>query len=224
MTRGRHFLLDPIILPASPGRIQPLWRFVAATAIVWSGLALYFVITYHPTSPPVTVEMPSWVPFWPIFAVPYLGMLFAAWLLPVAIRDAGRFRACLRAMTYAFLLVIPWWVLIPTRLHRPPMPEGWWVGVYQWLTVHDPPNCVLPCAHGIGATVAAWFLALDRPKWRWPLAGMLVVGIPSIALIGQHRPVDILIGTVAAIAGIFLAERFSGREQARFQALEKLPV
>jgi len=159
--------------------------------------------------------MPSWVPFWPAFALPYLGMLVAAWLLPVVISDAARFRACLRALVYAYLLIVPWWLLMPTILPRPPVPEDSWDGIYLWIAAHDRPHCVIPCAHGIGAVVAGWFVGLERPTWRWPLMGMLVVGMPSIALIGQHRPIDILLGVIAAATGIVIAEALNHREQSR---------
>jgi len=187
--------------------------------MVSSALGLYFIISLGQSVPATTVVMPSWVPFWPTFALPYLGMLLVPWLLPIAIRDAGRFRACLRAMIYAFLLVVPWWLLIPTRLHRPPMPEDWWVGPYYFSATIEPPHCVMPCAHGIGATVGAWFVGLDRPTWRWPLVGMLVLGLPSIAFIGQHRPIDILIGMIAVAVGIAIGEALNRRERAQLKML-----
>src|SRR5260221_4826476 len=111
----------------------PLWRFVASSLTVGLGLGVYLVIDHCQSAVPATVMMPSWVPFWPGFALPYLGMLLVTWLLPVAIRDAGRFRACLRALICAFLLVMPLWILTPTTLPRPPLPEGWWAGSYRWL-------------------------------------------------------------------------------------------
>jgi hypothetical protein len=124
----------------------------------------------------------------------------------MAIRDGAQFRACLTAFVCAFLLVVPWWILAPTTLHRPPLPLGWWFGPYRWLSEIDPPNNVMPCAHGIGPVVGAWFAARDRPGWRWPLVGMLVLGLPTIALVWQHRPVDIVLGALAATVGIILGE------------------
>jgi len=101
---------------------------------------------------------------------------------------------------------MPWWIVTPTTLARPPLPEGWWAAPYRWLTLVDPPNNVMPCAHGIGPVVGAWFAARDRPAWRWPLAGMVALGLPPIAFTWQHRPLDILLGTVAAGIGIVLGE------------------
>ena len=195
---------------SNTGRLQ---RFVAVTLLVWSGLGAYFFISINQDTA-TTVVMPEWVPFWPGFALPYLSMLLVAWLLPLAIRDPANFRACLRAMCYAFLFVVALWVLIPTRLQRPPLPEAWWAEPYRWLAHIDPPHCAMPSGHGIGPIAAAWFVGLERPAWRWPLIAMLALGLPSIAFVGQHRPIDILIGTAATVVGIVIGHAFIAKEPA----------
>jgi hypothetical protein len=211
--------------PAPAGEIGPLRRFVAISLTVWPALGVYFVIDRCQFIPPTTVVMPAWVPFWPTFALPYVGMLLVTWWLPLAIRDAGRFHACRRGFICAFLLVMPWWMLTPTTLPRPPLPEDWWAGPYRWITALDPPNNVMPCAHGIGPVVAAWFAGRDRPTWRWPLVGMLVLGLPSIALVWQHRPLDILLGTVAAAIGIAVGEMLNQQSKTAVgTSLQPTPV
>jgi hypothetical protein len=188
------------------GPISPIRRFIVATITILLALGLYFVIDRWQPVAPKPVLMPSWVPFWPVFALPYFSMLLVTCLLPVAIRDGARFRACLVAMICAFLLVMPWWIITPTTLPRPPLPEGWWAGPYRWLTAIDPPNNVMPCAHGTGVVIASWFVGRDRPTWRWPMVGMLVLGLPAISLVWQHRPFDIMLGTVASAIGIIVGE------------------
>ncbi|MBI5770188.1 MAG: hypothetical protein HZA93_20600 [Verrucomicrobia bacterium] len=153
-----------------------------------------------------TVVMPAWVPFWPAFAPVYLAMLFVPWVLPLSIRDTTKFFACLLALACGFLVIAGGWILIPTTLPRPPMPEGWWNEVYRGIVRIDAPNNVMPAGHALGPIVAAWFAGRDRPTWRRPLVGMLVLGLPSIALIWQHRPIDILIGIVIAAVGIAVGE------------------
>jgi hypothetical protein len=199
----------------SPGGvIGLLWRLAVMSVLCWPMLKLYAYLNDDLSAPRTTVVMPSWVPFWPAFAGPYLAMLWVTWLLPVTIRDTRRFWACLLAMACAYLLCIPGWILVPTTLPRPPLPEGWWAGLYRGLAAIDPPNNVMPAAHGVGPMVAAWFAGRDRPTWRWPLAGMLALGVPSIALIWQHRPIDIALGTVAAVVGIAIGEALVRRKQA----------
>ena len=166
--------------------------------------------------------MPAWVQFCPVFFIPYLGLLLITWLLPAAIRDAGLFRACLRANVCAWLLVMPWWILTPTAMARPLLPDGPWTESFGLLWACDQPYNVFPCAHGIGPVVAAWFAGRDHPTWRWPLAGILVLGLPSIALVWQHRPIDILLGTVAAVIGIAVGEALSRREQASLKGLDEV--
>ncbi len=206
-------------LPSSRVLIAPLRRFTAITVMVWPMLGLYMLINHHQPATQTTVVMPSWVPFCPAFFNPYCALIFVTWLLPVAIRDAGLFRACLWANICAWLLVMPWWILTPTMLARPPLPQGAWADTYQWLWTVDQPYNVMPCAHGIGPVVAAWFAGRDRPTWRWPLAMILVLGLPSIALTWQHRPIDILLGTVAAAIGIAFGETLNRRERAQLQTV-----
>jgi len=183
-----------------------LWRFIVNSVLVWSMFGVYAAINYHQPGSPTMVTMPSWMPFWPVFTVPYLAMLWVTWLLPAAIRDARRFFACWFGMFLAYAIVVTLWVSFPTTLPRPPVPDGWFAGIYRKLAALDPPNNIMPCAHGIGAMIAAWFVVYDRPTWRWPLVGMLGLGLSSVALVWQHRPIDIALGTIIAAIGIAVGE------------------
>ena len=199
-----------------------LWRFIVNSVLVWSILGVYMVINNHQPSSPTVLRMPSWVPFWPVFTVPYLGMLWVTWLLPIAIRNVRGFFACWFGMMFAYGLAVTLFVLFPTTLPRPPIPDGWGAGLYRGLAAIDPPNNVMPCAHGIGPVVAAWFTGRDRPTWRWPLIGMLVLGLPSIALVWQHRPIDIVLGIVAAAIGIAIGEALNRRVRTQpFKCLDE---
>jgi hypothetical protein len=200
----------------------PLRRFLVNTPIVGTMLGVYMLIDHHQSASPTTVPMPSWVPFCPAFFIPYFGLMLVTWLLPVAIRDAGLFRACVWANICAWLLVMPWWILTPTIMPRPPLPDSEWAYAFYWLWASDLPYNVTPCAHGIGPIVVAWFAGRDHPTWRWPLTGMWVLGIPSIALVWQHRPVDILLGTVAAVVGIAIGETLNRREQTGLKVWDEI--
>jgi hypothetical protein len=187
-----------------------LRRFLVNTLVVWPMLGLYLYINHHQPPPANTVLMPSFVPFCPAFLPLYIAMLFMTWLLPVAIPEPARFRACVRANVCAFLLVMPWWVFSPTVMPRPDLPAGVWRYVFDWIWTLDLPYNVRPCAHGIGPVVAAWFLAQSRPAFRWPLVLVVGFGLASIALIWQHRPIDIFLGIVAAAIGIIVATKLTG--------------
>ncbi|MCE9612145.1 MAG: hypothetical protein K8R23_18260 [Chthoniobacter sp.] len=202
--------------------IRPLRRFAVNSLVVWPMLGVYMFSNHHQPASPSTVLMPAWVPFSPSFIIAYIGLLLMTWLLPMAICDAGLFRACLRANVCAWLLVLPWWILIPTTMARPPLPEEPWTESFRLLWACDQPCNVFPCAHGIGPMVAAWFAGRDHPTWRWPLAGVLALAFPSIALIWQHRPIDILFGVAATVIGIVVGEAMSRRERASLKDLDEI--
>ncbi len=161
-------------------------------------MKLYLVINHHPAAGIATVEMPSWVPFSPSWLPVYFSLLWVTWLLPVAIRDAGRFRACMITNVVAWLLILPWWILLPTTMPRPLLSHGIWAPAFQWMWSVDEPNNITPCAHGTGPMVGAWFLGQELGRWRWLLLAVVLLALPSIALVWQHRPCDILLGGVAA--------------------------
>jgi hypothetical protein len=181
-------------------------RFAVITAIGSGMMAIYLVINRNQAGATTVVDMPGWVPFLPVLALPYLALLGVAWLLPLAIRDGLRFRACLLAATVGFILCAPWWILTPTEITRPPAPPDWWAAPWRWLIAVDRPTNITPCAHAVGPAVAAWFAGRDRPAWRWWLAAMLGLGLPTIAMTWQHRPVDILLGMSAAGLGVLAGE------------------
>ncbi len=191
-----------------------LRRLAANGALSWVMMLMYVFTNHRPSPATVTVEMPSWVPFCPWFLPPYLGLLVVTVLLPVSIRTPQRFRSCMLAYAGAFLLVMPWWVITPTMLPRPTLPEGIWAVAFTWLWKVDQPYNVMPCAHAVGPIVAVWFASREYPAWRWPLSVMLLLTLPSIAFVWQHRPLDILLGGIAAAAGIVTAERLAIRSRA----------
>jgi hypothetical protein len=183
------------------GVLGLLWRLGASSILNLAMLCVYTTINELPYAR-TTVVMPSWVPFWPVFAVPYLLMLLFIWVAPITIADTRRFWACLSALACAYLLITPWWIWVPTTLPRSPMPVGWGSHLYRGIANIDAPNNVMPCAHSMAPMVLAWFVGRDHPTWRWPLVGILAVGISSIIFIWQHRPIDILFGTIAAAIAI----------------------
>lgn len=189
------------------GELGPARRLVIAALATWPILGVYMIINHHQLGAPAILRMPSWVPFWPGFALPYTAMLVSTWLLPVSIRDPRRFRTCLWAIICGYAVVVPFWMFMPTTLPRPELPEGFWSIFFKWLWTADPPNNVTPCAHGIGPSVAVWFVSRERPTWRWPMVVFLLLGIPSIAFTWQHRPTDILMGLGIAFATIACFEK-----------------
>jgi hypothetical protein len=195
---------------ASAGPMRRTLRRIALLSVAGTAMLSVYLAIGHATHRGVlVVSMPEWIPFLPIMTIPYLALLGSAWVLPLAIRDERRFHSCLLAGIFAYLLVAPWWVLWPSELPRPPSPAGWWNAPYRLLAAVDAPTNVMPCAHVLAPGVAAWFTACDRPSWRWGLLALLALGLPTIAVTWQHRPVDIALGLLAAALGIVLARCIS---------------
>ena len=183
-------------------------RLLFSTVVSWPMMAIYLYVVHHPRIPPVELIMPGWVPFWPAMAPLYIVMLLITWLLPVAIRTGRYFFGCALANLLAYAFVMPWWIIAPTTLARPTSGHGTWTRIYDLFVAFDPPNNIMPCAHGMGPIVAVWFLCRERRELVWPLTTFLVLALPSVALVWQHRPIDILMGTGAAIVAIVIAEYF----------------
>lgn len=178
-------------------------------------MSIYLYICHNHPGPHTPVPMPTWVPFIPAFIIPYQAMLLMTWLLPLALDDDAQFRACIRALICGYLLVMPWWIFTPTLLPRPDLPGAPWTKAFLTLWSLDRPHNIMPCAHGIGPLITAWFTWRTHPRSLWPLVLVLAIGLPSIALVWQHRPIDIFLGTLAAIIGIMLGEALRRREQAQ---------
>jgi len=178
-------------------RALPLAALGAAFA------ACYALISHAPLRPPTEVAMPEGVSFIPEAAPLYLVMLPAGWFLPLLIRDEARYRACIRATVLAFALTTSLWLLIPTVLLRPPAPDGWLTAPWRLIACYDQPTNVFPCGHILAPTISAWFVGTERTSWRPWLALAWLAGAASIAMTWQHRPIDILAGTL--IAGLAIA-------------------
>jgi hypothetical protein len=180
-------------------------RFALSSFAGWGMMGVYLRTVHHPKGTPLQVTMPGWMPFSPAWVVPYLGLLGLTWFLPTVLSSGKRFLDYLLACVIGWGLIIPFWIFVPTYLPHPAVPEGIWFEAFNWLWTMDAPYNVMPCAHGVGPLVLVWYLWGDYPRWRWAWASILVFGLPSISLVWQHRPVDVVLGSVAALVGIFLS-------------------
>jgi hypothetical protein len=184
-------------------------KFLWLTLWAWGTLGLYLLIASLPARELSVVLMPPWVPFWPAWTPAYLLLLGAAWLLPMGITEEWRLKQCLIATSIAYACCMAWWIIHPTTMPRPPVDTVWHTLPYRRLIAIDPPRNILPAAHAIGPMVAAWFLTKEKPALGGWLMGSLVLAIPSIFLIHQHRPIDVLIGIAFAFIGILLATKMN---------------
>ncbi len=111
------------------------------------------------------------VPFWPIWAVPYLlsilwwmaSFIWAAWKM-----DDDRYRAFVAAALAVMLTAYAVYMLYPTYVERPAL-EGhsWQVELVRSIYSNDRLNNAFPSGHVYTTMLIALFWWDWRPKLRW---------------------------------------------------------
>ena len=172
-------------------------------SFLYLGLFALSCLTYFTISQvvqtPREVVMPSWVPFLPILAIPYLLQVVGSYVLALAIRDDARRRAAFYAYFASFAVTCLVWYFYPTVMHRPPAPDGWWNLPFAIMAGMDAPVNVVPAGHILMPVIIIWAFAYDHPKWLWWLVPAELLGAIAIVTTWQHRPVDVLIGIALAV-------------------------
>jgi hypothetical protein len=152
------------------------------------------------------VSMPAWVPFLPSLVWIYLGALVVPWFSLLAIDDPVRFRHCAVVHALAFVMLVTVWLLFPTKMLRPEVPQGWWNELYRYLVLIDKPVNIMPCGHILSPVIVTWFLAEQNRRWLLWLLPLVAISAVSIVTTWQHRPVDILLGAVVAFIAISIVK------------------
>ncbi len=194
---------------AAPGQDRKVVRKARALLLAPLGLgmlAIYLLIGRVHFWTPRLLHMPEGIPFAPAFCLPYLGLLLVAWSAPLHLSNPRRFKACVIASLTGFSLAVIGWLLFPTTLPRPPIPQGWITLPYRLMALIDAPTNVLPCAHVIPPVVVGWYLKQEHPGWGLGMGLVILLGAATISLTWQHRPIDILIGLAIAAIGIACGE------------------
>jgi hypothetical protein len=190
---------------------QLLVRSILLFAVGAPLMAIYLTINHRTGVEHGAVEMPDWVPFWPIMAIPYLLMLIVPWLGAYALREQRNFYQYLISVLLAFVVIGSIWYFFPTEMCRPRTPEGLLSQVHRHLIAVDNPVCIAPCGHVMGPIVIIYLLACEertRLSWMLPFLGL---GIVSIATTWQHRPLDILIGSIITLVSVMVTREFFKR-------------
>lgn len=171
---------------------------------LYAALGLVMFATYFVTcrlvESPMAVEMPGWVPFVPLLTVPYLLQVVVSYVLAMFIQAPALRHAVFKAYFLAMTVTMAIWVAFPTTMRRPPAPAGWWNWPYAVMARADLPVHVVPAGHILMPVLIVWAFAYERPRWLWWLVPAELVGAAGIATTWQHRPIDVLAGTVLAIA------------------------
>jgi membrane-associated phospholipid phosphatase len=146
----------------------------------------------------LTTSWDVYVPFWPLWAVPYL--LSIVWwqvcLFWAAFRmDDTRWRALLIAFTVTMLTSYVVYILYPTYVRRPVV-EGhtWPAELVRTIYENDRLYNAFPSGHAY-ITILIFFFWWDwQPRLRWLWAVIAVTVILSTLFTGQHHLLDPLGG------------------------------
>lgn len=153
------------------------------------------------------VEMPEWVPFWPLMTIPYMLMLIVPWVGAISLKENGNFYQYLVSVSLTFLIISSIWYLHPTEMTRPLTPEGSIYQIHRILIAKDNPLCIVPCGHVMGPIAITCLHAFERPRWLLWILPLLGIGIVSIATTWQHRPLDILVGSIISLGAVLLTRK-----------------
>jgi membrane-associated phospholipid phosphatase len=193
-------------------------RFFWVLAIF--GVQLLYVPINRTVRGGMVLELPwdVYVPFWPVWALPYLlslvwwtaSFLWAAWKM-----EDRLFRALVVATLAVMLSSYAVYLLLPTYVERPVLQgEGWPVALTRLIYSHDRMNNAFPSGHTYTTTLILLFWWRWRPRWRWLWLSISVVVILSTLFTGQHNLLDpvggMLWGWMGYRFGLWWVARRSG--------------
>ncbi len=170
-------------------------------------MGIYLIINQRTETVHRLIEMPEWVPFWPLMTVPYLLMLILPWIGALMLKENEHFYQYLVAVSLSFLVIGSIWYFYPTEMTRPATPEGSLYNIHRFLIAHDQPVCIVPCGHVMGPIVIIYLYAKEKPQWLLWMLSALAIGIISIATTWQHRPIDIVTGSAITLAVILTTRK-----------------
>jgi membrane-associated phospholipid phosphatase len=181
------------------------------TRLVWLIVLFAVQLLYIPINRTVrggvilSLPWDAHVPFWPIWAVPYLlsivwwmaSFIWAAWKM-----DDTRYRAFITAALVVMLTAYAVYLLYPTYVERP-VPEGhsWQIELVRSIYNNDRLYNAFPSAHVYTTMLVVLFWRNWRPRLRWLWAAIAVVVILSTLFTGQHNLLDPIGGIAWACAG-----------------------
>ena len=167
----------------------------------------------------LTFPWDAQVPFWPIWAVPYLLSILwwmASFIWAARKMDDGRFQAFAVATLAVMLTAYMVFVLYPTYVERPVVVgHSWQADLVRSIYSNDRLNNAFPSAHVYTTVLIALFWWDWRPKLRWLWAAIVVVVILSTLFTGQHNLPDPIGGIIWAYAGYRFGWWWVKRMQAR---------
>ncbi len=163
----------------------------------------------------VDIWLDQYVPFWPIWIVPYLlsipwWLLSALWAY-LKMEDA-LFVAFVSAWISACLIGYAIFIFYPTYMVRPETTgTGWAEWLIRFTYTNDRTYNAFPSQHLWDTVTVTLAWSRWKPKWRWPLWGLTVIVALSTLFTGQHWIMDVVGGTVLAVITYFIGLAIAAR-------------
>ncbi len=152
----------------------------------------------------------QYVPFWPIWAVPYLASLgwwFACYIWAFQKMDTRRYQSFVISMIFTLLTSYLVYIIFPTYVERPAVNgNGWQYDLIQGVFNNDHVNNAFPSGHTYTTMVIMFYWWVWRPRLRWLWLLIAVIILLSTLFTGQHHLLDPIGGIIWAWAGYRVGE------------------
>ena len=181
------------------------------TRLIWVAILFAVQLLYLPINRTVqggVILATPWdpfVPFWPIWAVPYL--LSIAWWAGCFIWAAckmedSRYQAFVTGSIAVMLSSYLVYLFFPTYVRRPVLEgDGWPIELMRFIYNNDRLHNAFPSGHTYNTMLIVFFWWGWRPRLRWLWAGIAIIIILSTLFTGQHNLPDPIGGIVWAWLG-----------------------
>ena len=177
----------------------------------------------------LAMRLDEHIPLWPAWSVPYL--LSLPWWLGCYIwaalkMEAPLYRALLATTAAVMFAGYAVYLLYPTYVERPALPEhGWAAALVRLIYSSDRSYNAFPSGHTYTTAIIALFWWRWRPKGRPLWVVILVLVLLSTLFTGQHNIADLIGGILFAVAGqllgLWFVRRYWRRDGSGDHSLEK---
>ena len=181
---------------------------------LWLAFLVIIQLLYFPTNRlargglSLSTALDQHVPFWPLWAVPYLLSLvwwegcFVWASVKLPFRTFRAFVIALAAVMVASYIV---YLLFPTYVDRPtPDGAGWGTQLVRLIYSSDRSYNAFPSGHAYTTTLIFLFWCRWYPRKRWLWSIISAVILLSTLFTGQHNLLDMLGGIALAWGGYLL--------------------
>lgn len=187
-------------------------------AILLGAHALYFPINRTMQGGwLLTTPWDRYIPFWPIWAIPYLASIvwwFASYIWAFTKMDSRRLKSFVISMIFTLLTSYLVYIFFPTYVERPIVDgSGWQYDLIQNIFNNDRVNNAFPSGHTYTTLLIVFFWWNWKPQLRWLWALIAITVVLSTLFTGQHNLLDPLGGLIWAWLGYCVGYRWIKHER-----------